>query len=186
MARERTFARCVFVPYSHRNNLPAGAVVRDVSSYADFPWCTFSPMWVHGGIPVPGMPGTTSDTVEGIWQGLKVIRGKTAPRYFRGPGQKRGGKPTGHWYGGRLLGIVEARHKIYRVAYEWMLANRIDGALLEQIVADAFRGVGQYFHDVGDNGDVNNPDEGLAHASVLVQYLNRLCVSTARGPGRGA
>jgi predicted DCC family thiol-disulfide oxidoreductase YuxK len=42
-------------------------------------------MWVHGGIPVPGMDGTTSDTVEGVWQGLKVIRGQIATRYFRGP-----------------------------------------------------------------------------------------------------
>ena len=52
-----------------------------------------------GGIPVPGMPGTVSDTVEGIWQGLKVIRGKIAPHLFRGRGQKRGGKPAGHQYG---------------------------------------------------------------------------------------
>jgi catechol 2,3-dioxygenase-like lactoylglutathione lyase family enzyme len=86
---------CVFLPYSHRGNLPAGSVIYDVSSYADFPYCTLSPMWPHGGIPVPGMPGTTSDSVEGIWQGLKVIRGEIAPRYFSGPGPKRGGKPSG-------------------------------------------------------------------------------------------
>ena len=59
------------------------------------------------------MPGATSDTVEGVWQGLKVIRGKTAPRYFRGPDHKRGGKPSGHRYGTKELGIVEARRKIY-------------------------------------------------------------------------
>ena len=78
-----TFARCVFVPYSQRDNLPKNAKVYDVSSYADEPFCRLSPMYVHGGIPVPGMAGITSDTVEGIWQGLKLIRGKTAPRYFR-------------------------------------------------------------------------------------------------------
>src|SRR5207248_9110280 len=73
----------LFRSCSHREYLPAGSVVIDASSYAEFPYCTLSPMWVHGGIPVPGMPGTTSDTVEGIWQGLKVIRGAIAPRYFR-------------------------------------------------------------------------------------------------------
>ena len=86
MSRSAQFARCVFVPRYHVENLPAGSVVYDVSSYAEPPFCELSPMWVHGGIPVPGLPGQTSDTVEGVWQGLKVIRGKTAPRFFRGPG----------------------------------------------------------------------------------------------------
>jgi hypothetical protein len=174
-----TFTRCVFLPYSHRDNVPPDARVYDVSSYADHPYCQLSPLWAHGGIPVPGMPGATSDSVEGIWQGLKVIRGKTAPRFFRGRGQKRGGKPSGHQYGAKLLGIVEARFKIYRVAYEWMLARKADPALIEQFVERALAGVPQYFHDLGDNGDVNNTDESWAHASVLVQYVNRLCAERA-------
>jgi hypothetical protein len=132
-------------------------------------------MWVHGGIPVPGMPGETSDTVEGVWQGLKVIRGQTAVRYFRGPGKKRGGKPTGHRLGRSLLKLVEARERIYRPTYEWMLEHRADPALLAGLVATAGTGVTQYFHDVGNNGDIACPDEGWAHAAVLVQYLNRRC-----------
>jgi hypothetical protein len=176
MARKSSFARCVFIPAHHRENLPVGSVVYDVSSYADPPYCTLSPMWVHGGIPIPGMPGQTSDTVEGIWQGLKVIRGKIATRYFRGPGQKRGGKPSGHKYGGKELGIVEARRRIYVVAYEWVLEYRIDPELIRHFVETARSGVMQFFHDVGDNGDLNDPDRPLAHAAVLVQYLNRRCV----------
>src|SRR5262245_28343276 len=93
MAKRKNFTPCVFVPYRLRDQVPAGSVVYDVSSYAEFPFCTLSPMWPHGGIPVPGMPGTTSDSVEGIWQGLKVIDRKIAPRYFTGQGHKRGGKP---------------------------------------------------------------------------------------------
>ncbi|MCE9545701.1 MAG: hypothetical protein K8T25_09320, partial [Planctomycetia bacterium] len=96
MSKRQAFAPCVFLPYRLRNQTPAGAVVHNVSSYADHPLCLLSPMWPHGGIPVPGMPGTTSDSVEGIWQGLKLINGKIAPRYFSGPGRKRGGKPRGH------------------------------------------------------------------------------------------
>jgi uncharacterized protein DUF6939 len=167
------FARCVFLPYSSRANVPPGAVVIDVSSYADPPFCTLSPMWAHGGIPVPGLPGTTSDSVEGIWQGLKVIRGRTEPRYFRGKGAKRGGKPSGHRLGDRLLDIVEARRRIYIPAYEWVLENRVEPAVVEGFLERARRGVVQYVHDVGDNGDLGNADEGLAHAAVLVRYLNR-------------
>jgi hypothetical protein len=166
-------ARFVFTPCSHVENLPPGSRVIDVSSYADFPFCTLSPMWQHGGIPVPGMPGTSSDSVEGVWQGLKVIRGAIAPRLFRGPGKKRGGKPSGHQYGDRLLPLVEARQKIFRVAYEWMLDHRADPALIQSLLDAARRGVVQFVHDVGDNGDIGDPDEGWAHAAVLADYLNR-------------
>ena len=137
-------------------------------------------MWVHGGIPVPGMPRTTSDSVEGIWQGLKVIRGQIAPRYFVGRGQKRGGKPAGHQLGKKLLKIVEARDRIYRTSYEWTLINRVDPTLIEKFVSLALAGAVQYFHDVSDNGDISNPDEGWAHAAVLVQYLNRICAEKLR------
>ncbi len=181
--RNEGFARCVFLPYRNRGNGPAGVRVHDVSRYADFPFCQLSPLYVHGGIPVPGMPGTVSDTVEGIWQGLKVIRGRTAPRCFRGGGRKRGGKPSGHRHGDKLLGVVEARLRIYRPAYEWVLTNRIDPGLIEEFVEQALRGVPQFFHDVGDNGDVNDTSQPLAHASLLVQYLNRLCAAS-RPAGR--
>jgi hypothetical protein len=175
MAGRREFAPCVFLPFRLRKQVPTGAVVYDVSSYADHPYCTLSPMWPHGGIPVPGMPGTSSDSVEGIWQGLKLIDGKTAARYFSGQGHKRGGKPRGHQFGTKLLKIVEAREKIYRVSYEWMLENRAEADLIEHFVKQAFAGVVQYFHDVSDNGNIGDPDEGWAHAAVLVQYLNRRC-----------
>jgi hypothetical protein len=175
MSRHLSFARAVFVPRYHVENLPAGSVVIDVSSYAPDPYCTFSPMWVHGGIPVPGMSGQTSDTVEGVWQGLKVIRGKIATRYFRGPGAKRGGKPSGHKFGKKELGIVEARRRIYIPTYEWMLENRIEPKLLEELIATALSGVTQHIHDVGDNGDPNDANQPLAHAAVLVQYINRKC-----------
>jgi hypothetical protein len=182
MSRDRV-ARCVFLPYRHRDNVPAGVRVHDVSSYADFPFCQLSPLYVQGGIPVPGMAGRTSDSVEGIWQGLKVIRGKIAPRYFRGRGQKRGGKPAGHQYGDKLLGVVEARYRIYRPTYEWVLENKIDSALLEGFVAEALRGVPQYVHDLEDNGDINDPSQPLAHASLVAQYINRLC--SARSGEKG-
>jgi hypothetical protein len=177
--RPPQFARAVFVPRYHVENLPAGCTVIDVSSYGAEPFCTLSPMWVHGGIPVPGMEGTTSDTVEGVWQGLKVIRDAIATRYFRGPGAKRGGKPSGHKFGNKELGIVEARRRIYVPAYEWVLENRIDPAVIEGLIRTALSGVTQYVHDVGDNGDINAPDQPLAHAAVLVRYINRKAAQRA-------
>lgn len=183
MPKPPAVAPCVFLPFRLRAQAPKGAVVIDVSSYAEHPYCTLSPFWPHGGIPVPGTAGAVSDSVEGIWQGLKLIGGKTAPRYFVGQGAKRGGVPRGHQYGDKLLKIVEAREKVYRVAYEWMLEHRADPALVAGFVGRALAGVTQCFHDVSNNGRIGDPDEGWAHAAVLVQYLNRRCEREAAGEG---
>ncbi|MGI8335793.1 DUF6939 family protein [Actinomadura scrupuli] len=50
-----------------------GAVVIDVTSRAPEPWVRLSPFYPHGGIPVPFSPGAASQSVEGIWQALKVF-----------------------------------------------------------------------------------------------------------------
>jgi hypothetical protein len=167
---------CRFLPYLQvrTSSPPAGTEWIDVSSSGEPPLNQLSPFYPHGGIPIPGLSGQHSDSVEGIWQGLKVIRGKTAPRFFEGGGQKRVGKPLGHQFGDstRLLGIVEARRKIYVPAYEWMLENRIEPAVLAGFISKAFRGVSQFFYDREDNGSIGK-DTPLAHASLLVDWLNR-------------
>ena len=172
--KKNKYAKCHYVAFAKRDHVAKDALLVDVSSYAEEPYCQFSPFYVHGDIPIPKKAGEYSDTVEGIWQGLKVIRKKIAPRYFRGPGKKRGGKPEGHQYGSKLLSVVEARYKIYKVAYEWVLQNKIDDEIYATILENSRQGISQYFYDVENNGDINNPSSPLAHASLLVQYLNRL------------
>jgi O-acetyl-ADP-ribose deacetylase (regulator of RNase III) len=49
-----------------------GALILDVTSKGEEPWVRFSPFYPHGGIPVPNSPGTFAQSVEGLWQGLKV------------------------------------------------------------------------------------------------------------------
>lgn len=176
MSRPRKLVLCRFLPYrlARTSEPPADSLWVDVSSTADAPHCLLSPFYPHGGIPVPEMAGQTSDSVEGIWQGLKVIRGKIALRYFRGMGKKRGGKPTGHQWGEqkRLLSLVEARQKIYIPSYEWMLSHCVVEEVLEDWIVNAFRGIPQFFYDREDNGSIHR-DEPLAHAALLVDYLNR-------------
>ena len=50
-----------------------GALVLDVTSRGEEPWVRFSPLYPHGGIPVPFTPGVTAMSVEGIWQALKSL-----------------------------------------------------------------------------------------------------------------
>lgn len=172
MKKNKYHEKCHFVAFSKRKHV-SKALLIDVSSYAEDPYCQFSPFYVHGDIPIPGKEKQLSDSVEGIWQGLKVIRKKIAPRYFHGLGKKRGGKPSGHEYGKKLLSIVEARYKIYKIAYEWVLKNKIEQSIYDKIIKNSNEGIVQYFYDVEDNGDINNPNMPLSHASLLVQFLNR-------------
>jgi hypothetical protein len=83
-----------------------------------------------------------------------------------------------HQFGDKVLKLVEAREKVYRVSYEWMLEHRVDSQLLRSFIKNALTGISQYFHDVSDNGNIGHADEGWAHAAVLVQYLNRQCQQT--------
>ena len=172
----RNIERAQFLPYSYvrRNRCPDAEIWYGVTSNAEHPFCLFSPFFPHGGIPIPGLSGQISETVEGIWQGLKVIKGQTAPRYFRGSGKKRGGKPTGHQFGAerRLLKLEHARRRIYIPAYEWMLENRIPSEVLEAIETNMFGGIQQSFYDYESNGNISK-DMPLAHAAVLVRWLNR-------------
>ena len=176
MPQIRRLARCRFLPYTHarRSSPPRGTLWIDVGPTAAPPLDQLSPSYVHGSIPVPGMPGMTADSVEGIWQGLKVIRGKIAPQFFEGRGKKRAGEAEGHKYGNsnRLLGLVDARRKIYIPAYHWVLDHRVDPDVLNTFIYRAFCGIPQFFYDREDNGAIGKT-QPLAYARILVDHLNQ-------------
>lgn len=60
-------------PASLRAEFPDAEII-DVTSKAPEPWVRLSPFYPHGGIPVPYSDGVTSQSVEGIWQALKVFK----------------------------------------------------------------------------------------------------------------
>lgn len=161
------------------------ALFYDVSTNApmasDYAWVIpaeeLSPFIIYGGIPVPGMH-KTSDTVEGVWQGLKIIKGTIDESYFNGKGRKRKGQPTGHLFHGKRISYVKARETIYVPAYTFMLEHRVDRELLLQILQRHEEGKKQYFFDVDHNPDIHNTKSPLSHAAVLVDYLNTIAQST--------
>ena len=161
----------VFVPRKRVAELPPGAVVYDVSSRGKPPFVKLSPFFPHGLIPVPGHAGKTADSVEGIWQGLKLLDGVTDESYFTGKGRKRRGRPSGHLFEGRSLGYVEARRLIYVPAYTHLWRECIGNDLRRLFHDMAASGRPQYFYDFESNGDVDDPRSPLAHASVLVTLL---------------
>lgn len=113
-----------------------GAVIVNLTSKAKDDFVKFSPFYPHGGIPVPFSPGWTSESVEGIWQGLKVFsdfgvntsKFKVASMSGLKRTERKFGKVLGHnrGVGGvDLLDYVQAKECIYLPAYRWVLENRL-------------------------------------------------------------
>lgn len=152
--------------YDTSTNAPT---VRDYSFVTDFR--EFSPFVPYGNIPVP-RSSLTSDSVEGVWQGLKVIKGRIDKSYFKRKGRQRPGIPKGHLYGNQIIGYQEARERIFIPTYRWMVQNRCDLNKLEEVYARAMEDMPQFFFDVDTNGNIGVQSSPLAHSSVLVDIIN--------------
>ncbi|KAK9823438.1 hypothetical protein WJX72_002735 [[Myrmecia] bisecta] len=147
-----------------------------------------SPFYPHGGIPVPGNPGLTSESLEGVWQGLKVIEHEGVnPKKFknatmlnikRSKGSKWG-DIRGHWLGPlnepdssdavQLLGYINARRQVYVPMLTWVLENKVEG-LVQELVRGACES-DIVLLDYYTNVDVDHIDEPLSHAGLLKQYI---------------
>ena len=157
-----------------------GALVVDGTSRGEEPWVRFSPFFPHGGIPVPNSPGLFAQSVEGLWQGLKVFENEdidpsrwevTDMRGIKRAGRKRG-KVLGHRFGvgsDVLLGYRDARYRIYLPAYRWVVENRLAEEVkrLRDQVAD--RPV--VLLDYETNGDVEDLSRPLSHAALVRFFL---------------
>ncbi len=129
---------------------------------------------------MPNTQGVFAQSVEGLWQGLKVFEyqdidpGKWAITSMAG--LKRSGKARGAVLGHRsgrnsdvLLGYEEARRRIYLPAYLWVLEKNL-GQLVETLRAHAGAGP-LVLLDYETNEDVSDLTRPLSHASLVKSYL---------------
>ncbi|MGW1998091.1 DUF6939 family protein [Embleya sp. NPDC001921] len=154
-----------------------GAEIIDVTSNAPQPWVRLSPFFPHGGIPVPFCDGVTSQSVEGIWQALKVFQESdidptkleiTAMKGLKRTVRRHGpvlGHRTG-LHGDRLLSYETARRRIYLPAYRWVLEHRV-ADLVEQLRDKA----DVVLLDYTTNGDVTDPASPLSHAALIKAHI---------------
>lgn len=166
-----------------------GATIVDVTSKGVEPWVRFSPFFPHGGIPIPNTPAQTAQSVEGLWQGLKVFeREDVDPGKWTitdMAGIKRGGKSRGAVRGHRfgvgsdtLLGYRDARYRIYLPAYRWVLEHRLTAEVEElRRLAAATPLV---LLDYETNADVEDVSSPLSHAALVMYHLQGAW-PTARG-----
>ena len=157
-----------------------GALILDVTSRAEAPWVRLSPFYPHGGIPVPFSPGVTAQSVEGIWQALKVFQGhdvdpaKLEVTSMRGLKRtvRRYGTVLGHragLTGAVLLPYERARREIYLPAYRWVLENPAADLVDELRRLAAQRDVVLLDYDTND--DVADLSRPLSHAGLVRRHL---------------
>ncbi|MGL4553103.1 MAG: DUF6939 family protein [Gemmataceae bacterium] len=157
-----------------------GALVLDLTSKGPEPWVRFSPFFPHGGIAVPNSPGVEAQSVEGLWQGLKVFeREDIDPSKWAVTsmaGIKRAGKSRGAVRGHRfgvgsdiLLGYRDARVRIYLPAYRWVLEHRLAPLVAELRGHAAGRTV--VLLDYETNGDIDDLSSPLSHAALVKMHL---------------
>lgn len=152
----------------------------DASIYAKGDTNTLSPFFAHkeACIPVPGQLRLYSKTVEGIWQGLKVINGNSDFHYFdRTYIQKRkhiAGRTLSGWlYDGELLDVVTARRVIYRPAYEYQWTKLVSPQLKTEFERMWLQGHTLYFFDFGSNDNPKVAEKSLCHSALIVQFLKQ-------------
>ena len=171
-------------PATHLRRWPDAALI-DVTSRGPEPWRRLSPFYPHGGIPISGLEGTPAQSVEGLWQGLKVFThedtdpGKweiTTMRGIKRSANARRGAVRGHRFGqgnrSALLPYGEARRRIYLPAYRWVLTNRL-GAELTELRALAAR-QRLVLLDYETNADPDDLTRPLSHASLVKAFLEEI------------
>lgn len=152
------------------------SIIIDVTSKGKLPMLKFSPFYPIGNIPIPFSPNKFSESVEGIWQGLKVFenndidQSKFQIKAMKGLKRtvRKFGIPKGHRKGvngNELLDYINARKLIYLPAYKWVLDNR----LKEQI--EELRKISKnktlILLDYETNGEIENPKKPLSHAQLI-------------------
>lgn len=167
-------------PLKKLQKLYPEAKIIDLTSKADQPYVRFSPFYPLGGIPIPFSEGEFSESVEGLWQGLKVFESEDIdPKRFENQkmkGLKRTVRKYGNCLGHRkgvkgedLLAYIEARKLIYLPAYFWALENRLQ----EEVNALKIEAEKQalVFLDYEINGKLEDPTKPLSHAYLVKYYL---------------
>jgi len=166
---------------------PADHEMIDMRVDAPVPWCRFHLAYQHGHIPIPQMPGHSSESVQGIVEGLALVArsgqpGKINPGYFMGPGRPRriqkGQWCVGYRVGTRAVSIGEARQNLLMPAYLWVLHNRLKAFVkrLDQMGRDK----DLHLYDGASNIDIHDP-KPFSGAAVVVSLINGTLRQFERG-----
>jgi hypothetical protein len=151
----------------------------DVTSKGDNPWIKFSPFYPHGNIPVSFSSDVVAESVEGIWQGLKVFEStgidtsKFHVKTMKGLKRtvRRFGAVKGHAKGidsEELLAYFDARYQIYLLSYLWVLENCLQDEVAKLRELSEQQTV--LLLDYETNTDIDDLSKPLSHAGLVKRY----------------
>ena len=152
-----------------------GYTIVDVTSKSsDF--AELSPFYPHGDIVIDKY---TSESVEGIWQGLKVFdscgidttkfTNKTMKNLKRSC--RKYGCVRGHLFENKVIPYIEARKKIYIPAYNNMLLKEKVATKLAPLLNVIKGGGCLALLDYDINEEIDNITKPLSHASCIKRHL---------------
>ena len=151
-----------------------GYTIIDVTSKSDSKFIKCSPFYPHGNIEVPCLKDVYSESVEGIWQGLKVFTDCNADySKFNIKGMKhikrscrKYGKVLGHKFGEDIINYCSARHNIYLPVYKWVIENKLQDLMEELMTYTKI-----VLLDYTTNEDITDLRKPLSHASLIKSYI---------------
>jgi hypothetical protein len=154
-----------------------GCHILDVTSKGEQPWIRLSPFYPHGGIPLPGSSTEFAESVEGLWQGLKVFEHEDIDpsrwRITNLQNIKRAGRMLGHRSAidrDELLGYRDARVRLYLPAYRWVLKNRLKVEI--DRIHELSTTAPIVLLDYETNGDIDDLSSPLSHAALIRRYID--------------
>ena len=156
------------------------SMIIDVTSKGEMPMVKFSPFYPIGDIPIPYSSNRFSESVEGIWQGLKVFEksgideSKFTVTSMKGLKRtvRKFGIPKGHQKGingYELLDYITARKLIYLPTYNWVLDNKLKEELIQLKQISTNKTL--ILLDYETNGDIENSRKPLSHAHLIKKRL---------------
>ena len=157
------------------------AIILDITSKSAYAQ-KLSPFYPHGGIPIPFSEGLTAESVEGIWQGLKVFEHEDVSfESFKNSSMKnlkrtvrKLGYPKGHRKGvdgKELLDYLSARILIYLPTYKWVLDNVPDVHSIVERIKSKAQESDIVLLDYNTNLDFRNLSSPLSHAGLVKLYI---------------
>lgn len=160
---------------------PSARII-DVTSNAEFPWVKFSPFYPHGNLEIPFSENFIGESVEGIWQGLKVFStqdidiSKFSIKSMKGLKRtvRSFGKPLGHRAGingTELLDYITARKKIFLKLYAQVLQDKVYDLVIK--LKDEAEYQDLVLLDFETNEDIENPKKPLSHAALIKLFLQK-------------
>jgi hypothetical protein len=155
-------------------------IIIDTTSKALLPYKKLSPFYPHGDIPIPFSPGQYADSVEGIWQGLKVFTDSdidASKFYIKSMvGIKRSSKTCGSIIGHRkgingseILDYISAKQEIYIPSYYWVIEHKLQREMDELFSLSLNHTIALL--DYNTSPDLLDPTKPISHATLCKKYL---------------